>query len=58
MKVWPVGALVFYADVCAGCHRNRPSHWLVLALVFARLWDQLAAKIDPTENFSFVFKLD
>lgn len=53
-KLWPVGALLVYADVHAGCHRNRPSRWLILALVFVRLRDQLAAKIDPAENF-FVF---
>lgn len=47
------GILLVYADVCAGCHRHRPSRWLILALVFVWLRDQLAAKIDPAENFSF-----
>lgn len=52
---WPVGALLVYADVCAGCHQNRPSHWLILALVFVRLQDQLAAKTDSAGNFFFFF---
>lgn len=33
VKLWPVGALLVYADVCAGCHRNRPSRGLILALL-------------------------
>lgn len=57
VKFWPAGALLVYADVCAGCRRNWPCRWLILALVFVRLWHQLAAKIDPAENF-FFFKLD
>ena len=56
VKFWPVRAVLVDADVRAGCHRNRPSRWLILALVFVWLRDQLAAKIDPAENFfCFVF---
>lgn len=55
VKLWSVRALLVYADVCTGCHQNRPSRWFLLARVFVWLWDQLAAKIGPAENFFFYF---